>query len=204
MDEWQGVDSFSAHWTFPFTKLPRAGKTWRMSGTKFGADREGGIRAHAGCDLLFDQKTPILAISDGVVIEVQEFFTGRKKGFRTDALVVEHDTYIVRYGEILPDSAKAKNGSRLKKGMEVFQGDQIAQVGFVGTPQMLHFELYWGDEFGHLSNTANTGAKADYPYVSPQQKNLNFMRRRDLMSAMPYLEWMAVRSGLMKADQVIE
>ncbi|MBX7105721.1 MAG: M23 family metallopeptidase [Gemmataceae bacterium] len=177
-------------WTFPLKKL-YCGRTWLKWGCKFAASRSDGKRAHAGCDLLSPLGTPILAIAAGTVLRVEAAFTD-KPGFITDALVIDHDTYIIRYGEIEPGSAVNSKGKKLRAGDTVEQGEQIARIGNVGSDRMLHFEIYYGDAEGKLSNKKNTGDSALYSYVPKR----NYQRRSDLMDPTTFLDKMANNSGL--------
>jgi hypothetical protein len=68
----------------------------------------------------------------------------------------------------------------------------LAEVGWVGEHQMLHFEMYYGTAEGNLSNKKNRGESANYLYVPKR----NYQRRSDLLDPEPYLDRMADRSGL--------
>jgi murein DD-endopeptidase MepM/ murein hydrolase activator NlpD len=182
------VDPFCANWTFPFAKLPKEGRTWLQTARRrtFGAYRAAD-RDHAGVDIIQPVTTPVLAISAGTVLKFQLNFTD-KKNFETDALWVDHDTYVVRYGELRPGQSKNGNGKTWKVGDTMEQGQQIGQVGYVARDsQMLHFELYWGDSTGNLSNHTNK----IYKYVS----GTKYQRRSDLLDPTEYVNLMARNSG---------
>jgi murein DD-endopeptidase MepM/ murein hydrolase activator NlpD len=186
------LDPFIEHWRFPFKKLPASGRSWTPgSGARwFGASR-GSDRSHAGCDILKPFGEPVLAIADGTVVSYGQF-TGPPLDNTyavTFSLVIDHDTYIVRYGEIA-------DGVKWKKGDKVKAGEQIASVGRVSkdvkkTP-MLHFEIFWGDGAGPLSDKKNVGASANYSYVPKR----NYQRRHDLLDPTNFLLQMADQSGL--------
>lgn len=200
-------------WTFPFEKPSSYGTTWRHPGTRFGSPRprpSSGkpiTRAHAGADILKLHKTPILAIADGDVLFVERRFTNHDDDrFDTDAVWVDHGTFVIRYGEIEPGSAIDGNGKKIPVGKlapeygsiaQVKQGKPLAKVGFVGTPQMLHFEIYYGDQpiSKNLTDRSNTGKKAYYPYVPHTYTDRRFQRRSDLLDPTVFLNIMAVNSG---------
>ncbi len=130
----------------------------------FGANRSGGERKHAACDLYRNRGDKILAVTDGVVIRnLYYFYQG------TYAVEVEHaGGFVVRYGEVSGKRATTQ-GQRLRPGQT---------VGYMGktsccTP-MLHFELYAGTKSGPL----NSGGP--------------FRRRADLLNPTAYLrKWQA-------------
>jgi len=160
----------SAHF-FPFTRLPSA--SWQTGARAFGSNRNGkaGPRAHAGCDLYFPVGTTIHAIADGVVVrDPADFYAN------TDALEVDHGTFIARYGEI-------KKGCRLRRGDAVKAGEPIAQVGhLVGIKvpsDMLHLELYSKEGTGPLT--------ADRAASKKHSNGRLFFRRSDLMDPTPHL-----------------
>src|SRR5262245_40175153 len=130
--EWSWV---FGSWTFPFEKMPGNGATWTQPGTRFGAPRprpSSGkpiTRAHAGGDILKHHKTPVLAIADGDVLYVQRKFTNYDNDkYDTDAIWVDHGTFIVRYGEIEPGSAIDGDGKRIPVGKKAPEYGSIAQV----------------------------------------------------------------------------
>ena len=157
------------------------------SSASFGAARSGG-RLHAGCDLYWtndggydytsgyyalNNNTPIYAVADGTITDYYAFYQG------TNALVVDHGDFVVRYGEV--DDGGLPNG--LGIGSQVTAGQQIAVMGDLdmssGTWSMLHFEVYSGQLSGALTNTSNTS----YLHVP----NGNYQRRGDLMDCGPFL-----------------
>jgi murein DD-endopeptidase MepM/ murein hydrolase activator NlpD len=106
----------------------------------FGAGRGGG-RLHGACDIYNPEGTPIYAVADGTVLD-----DGYPFYCSTDALEVDHGTYLVRYGEIRPGSAA------LKKGQKVKAGQLLAKTGLLDCyhQPMLHFEMYSGKASGSL------------------------------------------------------
>lgn len=136
--------------TYPLPKSPIL--SFRSGGRGFGALRESG-RKHAAVDLLQNYGSPVKAIADGVVKDFYEFHSG------TWAIVIDHEDFVARYGEVQAKSLMVPVGSRVR------MGQTIAKVGDVGTGQMLHLELYKGSMKGNLSNS----------------NNLPFKRRGDLL-----------------------
>lgn len=145
---------------FPLRKRPEY--SYKSNGREFGAWRSGD-RLHAGCDLLADRGTEILAVEDGTVIQGPYYFYSN-----TYALEVEHDSgIVVRYGEILQSLPRG-----IGPGARVSRGQVIAYVGMLSSgSSMLHFELYRGTASGEL--TTGSG-----PY----------RRRSDLIDPTPYLD----------------
>lgn len=153
----------------------------------FGAARSGG-RLHAGCDLYwtndggyayqtsyyqYNDNTPIYAVADGTITGYSAFYQG------TNALVVDHVDFVIRYGEV--DDGGLPGG--LQVGSKVTAGQLIAYMGDLdmssGTWSMLHFELFSGELTGSLTNTSNTS----YLHVPDG----NYQRRGDLMDCGPFL-----------------
>lgn len=149
---------------FPLPYVPAL--SYRTGGRKFGAPRPSG-RMHAGCDLVVPLGTPVLAVADGVVMEAAErvFYRG------TYAVVVQHDTCLVRYCEV----RSAAPG--IIRGVAVSAGGVIGYVGKMYKDSMLHLELYsapYGK--GDLTN----------------RKNPPFQRRSDLRDPSGFLDGLAL------------
>lgn len=150
---------------FPFAQLPAA--DWTNPPRSFAANRQGGARAHAGCDLYFPEGTVIHAIGPGkVVLGPYAFYA------KTFAIEVDHGGTIVRYGEVMEKTF-------VKAGDVVAGGQKIARVGrLVGISvpsNMLHLEMYSKQATGPLTDpNKDTCKKA--PDGRP------FYRRQDLMN----------------------
>jgi murein DD-endopeptidase MepM/ murein hydrolase activator NlpD len=147
--------------TFPLPFRPK--QDYHKGGLRFGADRDGGARTHAGCDLIAPKGTEIYAVEEGEVVRgPYPFYHG------TDALEfkIKSSGRIVRYGEIRSAAPGVKVGTRLK------EGDVIAFVGKMNKDSMLHFELYEGTSSGNLTDRSNP----------PMQ------RRKDVINPAPYLD----------------
>ena len=150
--------------------------------TGFGTVRDKGIRKHAARDLYTKPYTEIVAICDGTVLRVAEFYC------KTNQITVKHKTksgrqFIIRYGEVDPESIKVKEGEFVK------QGTVLAKTGFLqekytkkpkvvknGTIiYMLHFEYY--------SNVGELNLKKPLTDTS----RLPFQRREDLLDPLEIL-----------------
>ena len=134
-------------------------------GRYFGANRDGGKRAHAGIDIHYKngKGIPVYAMESGKVVEyIANFYGGMS------AIAVQHaDGSVARYCEI---------STKLRKGSTVTKGQQIATIAKsnIGGDTMLHLELYLGTASGSFSNTSNK----TYDYV----KTKVYSRRRDLIN----------------------
>ena len=108
--------------------------SYTRGGRQFGALRDYGIRLHAGVDLLEDPGQAIFAVTKGKIINYQYFYEG------TYVVTVDHQEFIIRYGEI------KKMYSDLKVGSAVQAGQKIALVGLLAESlsSMLHLEKYSG------------------------------------------------------------
>jgi murein DD-endopeptidase MepM/ murein hydrolase activator NlpD len=153
-------DYQESSYTFPLSHA--ADYPYTRGDTAFGAERDGGARLHAGCDLVTGVGTPVYAVGDGIVLDYYYFYSS------TYAVEVQHADFIVRYGEISGLADGVNIGSRVKRGQ------MIARVGRLDSGNsMLHFEMYSGEGTGNLT----TG---DLPYK----------RRSDLMDPTQYLlDW---------------
>jgi GH24 family phage-related lysozyme (muramidase)/murein DD-endopeptidase MepM/ murein hydrolase activator NlpD len=124
----------------------------RQNMTTFNSNRSGG-RRHAGVDLYSNPLTEVVAICDGEVLDIAEFYDS------TDQVTVKHKTkdgreFIIRYGEL------DKKSITVKKGDTVIQKQILGKTGFLLNPStggarltlnntvvyMLHFEYYTGAE----------------------------------------------------------
>ena len=150
--------------------------------TGFGTVRDKGIRKHAARDLYTKPYTEIVAICDGTVLRVAEFYC------KTNQITVKHKTksgrqFIIRYGEVDPESIKVKQGDFVK------QGTVLAKTGFLHNKEtkkpevvkngtiiyMLHFEYY--------SNVGELNLKKPLT----DKSRLPFQRREDLLDPLEIL-----------------
>ncbi|UOU98486.1 glycoside hydrolase family protein [Chryseobacterium daecheongense] len=140
--------------------------------TTYEYDRDGGARKHAARDLETDSNETVVAIAGGVVLEAQAFYRG------THQVTVHHKIpdgreFIVRYGELDPNSLL------VSKGDEVVQGQELGKTGkMTGISRyMVHFELYTGSEGFEVVN-----------YRLTQEGNPPFNRRKDLIDPLEILQ----------------
>ncbi|WP_141675016.1 M23 family metallopeptidase [Gilliamella sp. Bif1-4] len=151
--------------------------------TMFGSNRSGGKRKHAGRDLYTEPNAEIVAVCDGVVLDIRDFYC------KTHQITVKHHTnsgreFIIRYGEV--DKSSIKN---LKVGDSVKQGAILAKTGKLlnndDTPlmvlsgkiiYMLHLEYYSGESGLDLKKPLSN--KANKPYE----------RRKDLLDPLELLK----------------
>lgn len=147
----------------------RPSQSYHQAPRNFGSNRDYGTRKHAGCDLYAPVGTPILAVEDGTVLDVKAFYDG------TWYVSVDHDDFVVRYGEVSPNIPKG-----IRSGVPVRRGQIIAHVGFLVSLKMsmLHFEMYDGSEVGPLTTSSK-------PY----------RRRKDLIDPTTYLDEALVMAG---------
>lgn len=130
---------------------------------RFGSNRSGGKRKHAGCDLYAPAGTEIRAMADGIVRNIYYFYDN------TDAIEIAHPKHIIRYGEV------RKGKALVKAGDKVVKGQVIAYVGSLTTKgipsMMLHLEMY--------SNPNNKGTLNGTSV---------YKRRSDLIDPTPFLD----------------
>lgn len=157
-----GSPNINVEWIFPLKERPK--DSYHVAPRSFGS-RRSNKRKHAGCDLYAPAGTEIMAMKDGIVINIYEFYLGTK------AIEVLHDDKLVRYGEIHDVKADIKIGSRVKAGQV------IAEVGTLKfksgtTMSMLHLEVYSNTEEGSLT----------------VRENLPYKRRADLLDPTSILD----------------
>lgn len=152
----------------------------------FGWNRAGG-RKHAGIDLYSKYQSlnnaiagfDVFSIAPGIILDKRSFYCS------TDQVTISHTTkdnrkFIVRYGELDPNSIKIKIGDIVK------QGDLIGKTGVLknnsGHPisiyngkniSMLHFELYCG------LNSSLTSISGNFSLTN---NTAPYRRRNDLIS----------------------
>lgn len=159
---------------FPFPVLPKS--DWVSSPRKFGANRAGGKRAHAGCDLYFPQGTWIYAVGDGQVVRGPYLFYAE-----TYAIEIDHGHFLARYGEV-QEEAQVKTGDTVKAGQKIARVGHL--IGIKVPSDMLHLELYDKSRTGPLTRSIKDSlTRAD---------GVPFLRRRDLIDPAPFLNtWKA-------------
>ncbi|MBW7567749.1 peptidoglycan DD-metalloendopeptidase family protein [Chromobacterium subtsugae] len=129
---------------------------------EFGHNRPNS-RKHAGCDIYAAVGTPIRAVADGKVVFTHGFY------WKTNEVSIDHDGFIVRYGEVDPESIAVKVGDTVKRGQTIAKvGQLIMPSGEKYKQCMLHFEMY---------NSSDSVIKATLSNSSKP-----FRRRSDLIN----------------------
>jgi len=123
--------------------------------TTFNSNRDSGRRKHAGRDLYTNSLETVVAISDGLVLEVRSFYC------ETNQVTIRHTLkdgrdFIIRYGELDPKSISVKAGDTVKQKQKLGETGKLLkylknQKKFVPlmeindiTVFMLHFEHFSG------------------------------------------------------------
>ena len=111
-------------------------------GRRFGASRKGGVRYHAGIDILAPEGALVVAPESGTLVAKYKF-----NGPRAFALLLQTDSGIViNLGEVYPNSWQEFGlvvGTRKTAGSWVGMGSPIARIGVnPGGSTMLHIETY--------------------------------------------------------------
>jgi murein DD-endopeptidase MepM/ murein hydrolase activator NlpD len=113
--------------------FPVAGKH-SVIGSFWGAVRDGGKRKHEGIDIFAKKGTPVVAITDGIVVEAGN----TARGGKTVWLRSLNDEFVYYYAHL--DRQVVQAGQYVKKG------DSLGTVGKTGnakfTPPHLHFGIY--------------------------------------------------------------
>jgi len=144
--------------------------------TTFRSNRGGGTRKHAGRDLYTNPETAVVAICKGKVLDVGGFYA------QTDQITVLHETndgrkFVIRYGELAPNSIKLKAGDDVTQGLELGVTGHLVGITVISghTIYMLHFEHFTGEKGYDLTTRLTT---SDVP----------FLRRTDLVDSLEILQ----------------
>lgn len=145
--EIQLSEDFGLIWyTQPSLAFPVAGKGNRNVQSFWGASRDGGGRSHEGVDIFAPRKTPVVAVTDGLITRTGNQGLGGKQVWQRDA-VLGNSYYYAHLDSILTAS-----------GRKVKTGDTLGWVGNTGNaaggPTHLHFGIY-----------TMGGAVDPYPYI---------------------------------------
>lgn len=113
--------------------FPVAGKI-SVIGSFWGAVRDGGKRKHEGIDIFARKGTPVVAVTDGVVVDVGN----TSRGGKTVWLRSSNNDFAYYYAHL--DRQLVQPGQYVKKG------DRLGTLGNSGnakfTPSHLHFGIY--------------------------------------------------------------
>lgn len=144
----------------PSLAFPVAGKKAK-AGSFWGADRDGGKRAHEGVDIFAPKLTPAIAAADGFVTAVRDGGLGGKTVWMR---TVGRD-FNLYYAHL--DKQLVSAGQLVKKG------DTLGLVGNTGnakhTPAHLHFGIY-----------GNGGAVDPWPFIRQQVSTVSLPAMRAL------------------------
>jgi len=145
----------------PDMVFPVAG-TKSIIGSFWGAIRDGGKRKHEGIDIFAAKRTPVVAVNDGVVVDVGN----TSRGGKTIWLRSFYDDFYYYYAHL--DQQHVQPGETVKKGQRIGTVGNSGNAKF--TPPHLHFGIY-----------SFTGAIDPLPHVkdlpkislSPKSKKTN-------------------------------
>lgn len=120
---------------------------------------------HEGVDLYAEEGDAVIAIEDGKVLKIIPFtgeITNTPWWNNTYAIFIEHNGYILNYGELIPTE-------QLKEGDSIKAGQVIGHIRTVllkdkGRPMaMLHLEMY---------KTTATSPVSEWPLNTEQPEHL--------------------------------
>lgn len=104
-------------------------------GRRFLAARNGGARIHVGLDVYAERNDEVVACEDGRIVNFYPFYR-TSKGDMSYALFIEHNDFVINYGEVAATSRKDFGwsiGDHVKSGQP---------IGTISGTAMLHFETY--------------------------------------------------------------
>ena len=119
--------------TDPSLKTSQKTNSYKSGAGRFGSNRGGGKRKHAGCDLYAPTGTEVRAMADGKVRLVTRFYAG------TDVIEIVHEKHIIRYGEVLLGKSLVKAGDNVRRGQII---GYVGQLSIKVPSMMLHLEMY--------------------------------------------------------------
>ncbi|WP_109439728.1 M23 family metallopeptidase [Acinetobacter haemolyticus] len=114
-------------------KTSQKTNSYKSGAGRFGSNRGGGKRKHAGCDLYAPTGTEVRAMADGKVRLVAGFYAG------TDVIEIVHEKHIIRYGEVLSGKSLVKAGDNVRRGQLI---GYVGQLSIKVPSMMLHLEMY--------------------------------------------------------------
>ena len=142
-------------------------------GSFWGASRDGGKRSHEGVDIFARKGTPVVAMSDGVVVSVGKGGRGGKT------------VWLRSFGHSWSEYYAHLDQQKVKVGQFVKKGQVIGTVGNTGnaryTPSHLHFGIYTTD-----------GAINPFPYVK-RSSRLSLPPARRQIASGPLVKGSALR-----------
>lgn len=144
----------SLRWSSPFSKHVDIVIPVKPHPGSFASERNGHF--HTGVDLYTEDGTPVYAMEDGVVVNIEPFTGPQDQSpwwLDTDCILIKGASGVINYGEVTPVAWTNKN-HQLKIGCRVSRGEHIGNVKRVilqgkehpeitgWKPNMLHVELY--------------------------------------------------------------
>jgi len=114
--------------------LTTGGQAVGRDSRRFLTARSGGARHHVGIDLFCEEGDDVVAVAAGKIVGFAHFFNSG--GQQTFQLLVNHESVVVNYGEVVDNSDQIFHW---KRGDQVQAGQRI---GRIGATAMLHFETY--------------------------------------------------------------
>lgn len=178
---------------FPLLVKPENDDVNKWSRDYYWADSQGanqatfnsnrGVRKHAGRDLYTNPYETIVAIGDGTVLTISEFYD------RTDEVTIFHKLndgreFIIRYGELDPASITVRVGDEVKQGEIIGKTGKLMKTSV--TPRltiggivvyMIHFE--------HFTSSVSKEVNGN-PLTN--RSNMPFQRRSDLVDSLAILQ----------------
>jgi hypothetical protein len=170
-------------WFFPLRECP--GIPINFHPGAFGFPRKKGMSRHTGVDLYSVHDAPVYAVEPGVVVSVEPF-TGPQDNspwwLDTDAILVEGESGVICYGEVIPN---------VQVGDEVRALDKIAFVSTVipegkerpdipgHSRSMLHMELY--DRGTKAASTSWKQGREELGMRDPTPHLLNAISRPEVL-----------------------
>jgi hypothetical protein len=123
--------------------FPLASGSLSKISVAWGGSRQGGKRCHAGLDIHTQGPQTVVAVSDGVVVNIMRNWYSCAGG-TIDAIMVYHESgalagKTINYGEVNPGTYTLGVGSRVSRGQRIATASRC---------KMLHFELYSGRQTG--------------------------------------------------------
>lgn len=145
----------------PQNIMPVEGADNEDAWSRFGDPRDGGRRIHEGVDIFKRRGTPVIAASDGTVMDVSNKGLGGKQVWVKDArLPIAH-----YYAHL--DSQYVQEESF------VTQGDTLGTVGNTGNARTTRPHLHYG------MYMADVGAVDPFPFIGMQRKIRRYRKYHD-------------------------
>ena len=153
--------------------------------TTFLSNRSGGKRKHAARDLYTKPLESVVAIADGIVLDVRVFYC------ETNQVTIRHTLkdgrdFIIRYGELDPQSIKVKEGDEVVQKQELGKtGKLLKTVKGKKIPLMkIGEDVVFMIHFEHFTGTLGFNVKKNP--LSDSSKPFN--RRADLIDSLTILQ----------------